>query len=88
MTTQLVLQHERFQKDMQSMPMDVDKEMRQANDSERGESVFVTRIKPAVNKYQQKRLGAKKGKKLEVAANSSFVLSPSDATMHRALAAR
>ena len=51
-------------------------------------SVFATKTKPAMSKYQQKRLGAKKAKKLEVAANSSFVLSPNDATMYRALAAR
>ena len=62
---------------MQSMPMDVDEEIRQANDSEHvGSSVFATRTKPAMNKYQQKRLGAKKAKKLEVAASSSFVLVP------------
>ena len=33
-------------------------------------------------------MGAKKAKKLEISANSEFVLSPADATMYRALAAR
>ena len=64
-----------------SVGMDVDEEIDVG-------SMFATRTKPAMNKYQQKRLGAKKAKKLEVAANSSFVLSPTDATMYRALAAR
>ena len=45
------------------------------------------RTKPVGNKYQ-KRVGAKKAKKLEVDQNSSGALSPSDATMYRALAAR
>ena len=41
-----------------------------------------------MHKYQQKQIGAKRAKKLEFAANSSFVLNPGDATMYRALAAR
>ena len=72
--------NERFQKYMQSMPVDVD-------DSEHVGLMFATRTKPAMNTYQQKRLGAKKAKKLKIATNSSFVLSPSDAKMYRALAA-
>ena len=67
--------------------MDFDEEIRHADDSERVGSVFATRTTPDMNEYQQKRLGAKKAKKLEIAANSSF-LRPSDATMYRALAAR
>ena len=71
------------------MLMDTAEQFRQANDSERvGSSVCATKTKPAMNKYQQRRLGAKKAKKIEAAANSLFVLSPSDATMYRALAAR
>ena len=50
--------------------------------------MFATQTKPAMNKDQQKRLDAKNAKRLKFAANSSFVLSPSDATMYRALAAR
>ena len=45
------------------------------------------RTKPVGNKYQ-KRVGAKKAKKLEVDQNSSGALNPDDATMYRALAAR
>ena len=53
----------------QPLPMDFD-EIRQANDSEHVASVVATRTKPAMNKYQHKRLGAKKDKKLEIATNS------------------
>ena len=68
-------------KSCQSVPKHVDEEFHQANGSEHVGSVFATRTNTAMNKYQQKRLGAKKAKKLEVAANSSCVLSPSDATV-------
>ena len=61
--------NERFQKYMQSMPMDVDEEVRRADDSEHVGSVFATRTKPATNKYQKRR-GAKMAKKLDIAANS------------------
>ena len=49
--------------------------------------VFATRTKPAGNKYQ-KRLGAKKPKKIELAENAEFTLSAQDAATYRALAAR
>ena len=54
--------------------MDID-----SDNSDGTTSMFATRTKPAMNKYQQKRLGAKKAKKLEIAINSSFVLNPIDA---------
>ena len=49
--------------------------------------VFAARTKP-IKKHGQKRVGAKKAKKLEISESGSFELSPSDATMYRALAAR
>jgi hypothetical protein len=51
---------------------------------------FVCAIKtPPANKNKyQKRLGAQKAKKLELDERSEFTLSPSDATMYRALSAR
>ena len=48
--------------------------------------VFVT--KPVKSNKYQKRVGAKTAKKLELAENSEFELSPADATTYRALAAR
>jgi hypothetical protein len=50
--------------------------------------IHATRTKPVEQNKYKKRLGAKKAKKLEIAENSEFVLSPADATMYRALAAR
>ena len=65
--------NERFVKYRQPMPMDINEEIREANDEERvGSSVFATMTKPAMHKYQQKQLGAKKLKKHEFAANNSF----------------
>lgn len=49
--------------------------------------VFANRTKP-IKKHGQKRVGAKKAKKLEISENGSFELSPSHATAYRALAAR
>ena len=49
--------------------------------------VFATRTKP-LKKQGQKRVGAKKAKKLEISEDSSYQLSPADATIYRALAAR
>ena len=50
--------------------------------------IFAARTKPVKNGKYQKRVGAKKAKKLELAANSDFNLTPQDATTYRALAAR
>ena len=50
--------------------------------------VFAARTKPADSNKYKKRLGAKTAKKLELSENSAFELSPADATMYRALAAR
>ena len=50
--------------------------------------VFATRTKPVDSNKYKKRLGAKTAKKLELSENSAFELSPADATMYRALAAR
>ena len=50
--------------------------------------IFATRTKPLKKHQGQKRIGAKKAKKLEIDPDSSFHLSPADATMYRALAAR
>ena len=50
--------------------------------------VFAKRTKPEKSNKYQKRLGAKTAKKLELAENSAFELSPADATMYRALVAR
>ena len=50
--------------------------------------ICAMRTKPAQNSKYKKRVGAKQPKKLEISANSGFVLSPEDATMYRALAAR
>ena len=44
--------------------------------------------KPVKSGKFQKRVGAKTAKKLELAENSAFELSPADATTYRALAAR
>ena len=61
---------------MASSPMDVDDP----------QPLCVT--KPVKSAKYQKRVGAKTAKKLELAENSAFELSPADATMYRALAAR
>ena len=55
--------------------------------TEDGRAIHANRTKP-VPQHGKKRLGAKKAKKLEIDANSSFVLGAEDATMYRALAAR
>ena len=77
-------------------PMDVEEELKQMVDSEdndamdvdAGQQIFAARTKPVeANKYK-KRLGAKTAKKLELSEDAAFELSPSDATMYRALAAR
>ena len=49
--------------------------------------LFAARTKP-IKKPGQKRIGAKKAKKLEVSASSSYQLGPADATTYRALSAR
>ena len=59
-----------------SAPLDVDGPM----------TISVT--KPVKSGKFQKRVGAKQAKKLELSENSAFELSPTDATMYRALAAR
>ena len=46
------------------------------------------RTKPTNTNKFKKRLGAKKAKKLELAENADFTLSPDDATLYRALSAR
>ena len=51
-------------------------------------SVFATRTQLVNQNKYQKRVGAKKAKKLELDNNSAFTLSPADATTYRALAAR
>ena len=51
-------------------------------------SLFATRTKPLNQNKYQKRMGAKKAKRLELDKNSEFTLSPADATTYRALAAR
>ena len=50
--------------------------------------IFATRTKPVKSGKYQKRMGAKKATKLELGANSEFILSPTDATVYRALSAR
>ena len=50
--------------------------------------IFAARTKPVESNKFKKRLGAKQAKKLEIKENSAFELSPTDATMYRALAAR
>ena len=51
-------------------------------------SIFSTRTKPAAKNKYQKRLGAKKAKKLERDDRSDFTLNAADATMYRARSAR
>ena len=51
-------------------------------------SIFAARTKPINQNKYQKRVGAKKAKKLELDKNADFTLSPADATTYRALAAR
>ena len=51
-------------------------------------SIFAARTPPANQNKFQKRVGAKKAKRLELDKNADFTLSPSDATTYRALAAR
>ena len=46
------------------------------------------RTKPVNNNKYQKRLGAKKAKKLELSEDAELTLSRENATMYRALAAR
>ena len=50
--------------------------------------ICANRTKPVQNAKFQKRVGAKKAKKLELDADSEFVLSPQDATTYIALSAR
>ena len=72
---------------MLSMEESLVKLQKPTSDSQTGK-MAATRTKPvATNKYQ-KRLGAKKAKKLEVEENQEYILSPQDATTYRALAAR
>ena len=70
------------------MPAIEDDAMIVDEDNANSQMVFATRTKPVKTNKYQKRLGAKKAKKLELAANSEFTLSPQDATTYRALAAR
>ena len=51
-------------------------------------SIFATRTPPANKNKYQKRMGAKKAKKLELDQSSEFTLNSADATTYRALAAR
>ena len=72
-----------------TVPMEVDYEYghpsgRQVPDF----PMHANRTKPTLNKYQQKRLGAKKAKKLELEENVEGILSPNEATAYRALSAR
>ena len=50
--------------------------------------ICATCTTPVRNSRYKKRVGAKQAKKLEISANNEFVLSPGDATIYRALAAR
>jgi hypothetical protein len=50
--------------------------------------VFANRTKPVKTHPGAKRIGAKQAKKLEISESGSYELSPADATMYRALAAR
>ena len=73
-----------------SSPMDIssDESTSMAVEPAANQPVFANRTKPEKSSKYQKRVGAKTAKKLELAENSSFELSPADATMYRALAAR
>ena len=51
-------------------------------------TIFSTRTKPVAKNRYQKRLGAKKAKKLELDDRSDFTLNAADATMYRARSAR
>ena len=51
-------------------------------------SICANMTKPVNSNKYQKRLGAKKAKKLELGQNAEFALSRADATTYRALAAR
>ena len=44
-------------------------------------TIFCTRTKPAAKNKYQRRLGAKKAKKLELDDRSDFALNAADATM-------
>ena len=50
--------------------------------------ICANRTKPLVQNKYQKRMGAKKAKKLEIQENQEYALSQQDATTYRALAAR
>ena len=56
--------------------------------TQRHGSICANRTKPVNSNKYQKRLGAKKAKKLELDQNAEFTLSQADATTYRALAAR
>lgn len=75
-----------------SEPMDVDQDLVQGSDDPMEihaiGPICAARTKPVAKAKFQKRVGAKTAKKLEIAENSAFELSPTDATMYRALAAR
>ena len=81
-----------IQQSSRSTPMVVDSDpstsMQVDAPSSTRHPVFANRTKPEKNNKYQKRVGAKTAKKLELAENSAFELSPADATMYRALAAR
>ena len=69
--------------------MDVDSPLATSMDIDsQPEPIFAARTKPVQQNKFQKRVGAKQAKKLEIAENAAFELSPEDATMYRALAAR
>ena len=70
-------------------PMTVDTDLPMPMDmSSLTEPMMAARTKPKVPAKYKQRMGAKKAKKMELSNDSGHTLSPANATMYRASAAR